>query len=54
MMSQSIHKFVVVCRFEKFDVAAGYTGMKVLSGQTAKTWQQGRGDIRGKKQTSSA
>lgn len=54
MMSQSIHKFVVVCRFEKFDVAAGCTGMKVLSGQTAKTWQQGRGDIRGKKQTSSA
>lgn len=45
MMSQSIHKFVVVCRFEKFDMAAGCTGMKVLSGQTAKTWQQGRGDI---------
>lgn len=45
MMSQSIHKFVVVCRFEKFDMAAGCTGMKVLSGQTVKTWQQGRGDI---------
>lgn len=36
MMSQSIHKFVVVCRFEKFDMAAGCTGMKELSGQTPK------------------
>lgn len=36
MMSQSIHKFVVVCRFKKFDMAAGCTGMKELSGQAAK------------------
>lgn len=36
MMSQSIHKFVVVCCFEKFDTAAGCTGMKELSGQTPK------------------
>ena len=36
MMSQSIHKFVVVWRFEEFDMAAGCTGMKELSGQAAK------------------
>ena len=36
MMSQSIHKFVVVWHFEEFDMAAGCTGMKELSGQAAK------------------
>lgn len=45
MMSQSIHKFVVVCRFENFDTAAGCAGMKELSGQAAKMERQGRGDI---------
>lgn len=51
MMSQSIHKFVVVWRFEKFDMAAGCTGMKELSGQQLKC--SGRGDgtlVEGKKQ----
>ena len=37
MMSQFIHKFVVVCCFKKFDMAAGCTGMKEPGRQTAKT-----------------
>lgn len=45
MMSQSIHKFVVVCRVENFDTAAGCVGMKELSGQAAKTERRGREDI---------
>lgn len=60
MMSPSIHKFVVVCRFEKFDMAAGArgggTGMKELGGQAAKKRRR-RGEValvEGKEQTSSA
>lgn len=36
MMSQSIHKFVLICLFENFDTAEGCAGMKELGGRAAK------------------
>lgn len=41
MMSQSIHKFVLICLFENFDTAEGGTGMKELGGRAAKTERRG-------------
>lgn len=43
MMSQSIHKFVLICLFENFDMAEGCTGMKELGGRAAKTERRGSG-----------
>lgn len=43
MMSQSIHKFVLICLFENFDTAEGCTGMKELGGRAAKMERRGSG-----------
>lgn len=45
MMSQSIHKFVVICLFENFDTATGCRGMKELSGWRLKWSGREEGDI---------
>lgn len=55
MMSQSIHKFVIVCRFENFDTAAGCTGWKSSADRPLKWSSRGEGTLIGaKKQTRSA
>lgn len=43
MMSQSVHKFVLICLFENSDTAAGCTGMKALGGREAKMERRGSG-----------